>query len=48
MRHIIKIKIINKIKLLLFRNKLLPTSEIFDNEGINKVAVHEIIHKTAP
>ena len=31
-----------------FRNKLSPTPEIFDNEGKNKVTVHETIHKIAP
>ena len=47
-RQIMTIKIINKNMLLSFRGKLSPTTEMFDNEGKNKAAVHEIIHKIAP
>jgi len=38
----------NRNMLLAFRNKLSPAPEIFDNEGKNKAAVHEIIHIVAP
>ena len=38
----------NRNMLPAFRNKLSPTPEIFDNEGKNKAAVHEIIQIIAP
>ena len=47
-RQIMKIKRMKRNMLPAFRNKLSPTSEIFDNEGKNKAAVHEIIHIIAP
>jgi len=47
-RQIMKIKRMNRNMLLAFRNKLSPTPEIFDYEGKNKAAVHEIIHIIAP
>ena len=47
-RQIIKIKRTNRNVLLAFRNKLSPAPEIFDNEGKNKAAVHEIIHIIPP
>ena len=47
-RQIMKIKRMNRNMLPAFRNKLSPTPEIFDNEGKNKAAVHEIIHIIAP
>ena len=43
-----KIKKMNRNMLPAFRNKLSPAPEIFDNEGKNKAAVHEIIHIIAP
>ena len=46
--HIIKIKIMNRNMSPGFKNKLSPIPEIFDNEGKNKAAVHEKIHKIAP
>mgnify|MGYP003321531214 CR=1 FL=1 len=45
---IMKIKKMNRNMLPAFRNKLSPAPEIFDNEGKNKAAVHEIIHIIAP
>ena len=47
-RQIIKIKRMKRNMLPAFRNKLSPKPEIFDNEGKNKAAVHEIIHIIAP
>ena len=47
-RQIMKIKRMNRNMLLGFRNKPFSTPEIFDSEGKNKAAVHEIIHKIAP
>ena len=38
----------NRNMLPKFWNKLSPTPEIFDKEGKNKAAVHEIIHRIAP
>ena len=47
-RQIMKIKRMNINMLPGFRNKLSPTPEIFDNEGKNNAAVHEIIHIIPP
>ena len=47
-RQIIKIKRMNRIMLPAFRNKLSPEAEMFDSEGKNKAAVHEIIQIIAP
>ena len=47
-RQIMKIKRMKRNMLLAFRNKLSQAPEIFDNEGKNKAAAHEIIHIIAP
>ena len=47
-RQIMKIKRMKRNMLPALKNKLSPTPEIFDNEGKNKAAVHEIIHIIAP
>ena len=47
-RHIMKIKRMNRKTSLAFRNKPPSLPEIFDNEGKNKADVPEIIHIIDP
>ena len=47
-RQIMKIKRMNRNMFPALRNKLSPAPEIFDHEGKNKAAVHEIIHIIPP